>query len=260
MKIRIIYFFILVFLSSCSKRNLTYLSNLQDNEKIQVTNAIEPKIQSGDLLAITITSLSPESNAIFNTGVIPTGGADGKSESSSSSKAKDGYLVDKFGMVTFPLIGQVKLAGLTKETAAKQLTDLLTKYAKEPIVDIRFLNFKITVLGEVTRPSTFNAPTEKINIFEALGQAGDMTTYGKRENVLIIREQEGLRTTHRLNLLDKKVFNSPYFYLQQNDIVYVEADQAKASMASTTRANIQFAVTIGTALVSIAGLLLSQLL
>src|SRR5690606_2725158 len=111
----------------------------------------------------------------------------------------------------------------------------LKEYVKDPIVNIRFLNFKVTVIGEVNNPATFTVATEKINVLEALGLAGDMTPYGKRENVLIIREKNGVRSATRFNLNEKDILSSPMYYLQQNDVVYVEPDKIKAVIASTNQ-------------------------
>lgn len=255
---KFIFFAIVILLTSCSQRNLTYLSDLQEasTNTIDITNTVDPKIQPNDLLDITITSLSAESNVLFNRGVIQTGGASGTAGASANST---GYLVDKSGHITMPVLGKIYLSGLTKEEAANKLTAVLGKYAREPIVNINFLNFKITVIGEVNNPSTFNVPSEKVNIFEALGLAGDMTAYGKRENVLIIREQDGKRTTTRVDLTTKEVLNSPYFYLQQNDIIYVEPDNFKAVQVSPGRSNVQYGLSIGLALISVVTLLMSYI-
>ncbi|PVY38683.1 polysaccharide export outer membrane protein [Pontibacter virosus] len=206
------------------------------------------------MLDISITSLSPESNVLFNSGVIQVGGG----ASSSSTGKTSGYLVDRNGYVLIPVIGKVRIAGLTKQEAINDLALRLGKYARDPIVDIKFMNFKITVIGEVNTPSTFNVTSDRINVLEALGLAGDMTPYGKRENVLIIREQSGERITTRIDLNKKEVLNSPFFYLQQNDIVYVEPDKVKAIQVSPGRSNVQYGLSIGLALVSVVTLLVSQ--
>lgn len=254
---RALYLCCLILLVACSQRNLTYLSDLQEHETKEenITNDIDPRIQPNDVLDISITSLSAESNVLFNRGIINTGSTTGAPMATSKS---EGYLVDKNGYVIFPIIGRVYLNGLTKQEATEELTTILGKYARDPIVNIRFMNFKVTVIGEVNHPSTFNVPSEKINIFEAVGLAGDMTPYGKRENVLIIREQDGKRMTTRVNLNRKEVLNSPYFYLQQNDIIYVEPDKVKAVQVSPSRGNVQYGLSIGLALVSVVAILMSQ--
>jgi polysaccharide export outer membrane protein len=127
------------------------------------------------------------------------------------------------------------LSGLTKPEAIDEMTHRLSEYVNDPIVNIRFINFKVTVIGEVNHPSTFTVATEKINVLEALGLAGDMTPYGKRDNVLIIREKDGVRSATRLNLNKKDILSSPFYYLQQNDVIYVEPDKIKAVQASTNQ-------------------------
>src|SRR5690606_24935301 len=136
------------------------------------------------------------------------------------------------------------LGGLTIGEATEKLTRLIEKEAKNPIVNIKIINFKITVVGEVNGPSTFSVLTENINIIEAIGLAGDLTPFGKRENILLIRVKDGKRTTARLDLNNKEIFSSPYFYLQQNDIIYVEPVRARAEQASLARSNISIALSV----------------
>lgn len=223
-----------VSLSSCSKRNLVYFSDLPKSTDFStpIKNYSAPKIQEDDILSISVSSLNPESNVLFNNVLLPSTG----NTNVIADKINEGYLVDKEGFINFPVIGKVSLLGLTKEQATEKMTDLIKTQVKNPIINIRFLNFKVTVIGEVTKPSTFTIPTEKITILEALGLAGDMTAYGRRESVLIIREKDGVRSTSRINLNNKDVLSSPYFYLQQNDIIYVEPDN-KVKVADTAPGN-----------------------
>ena len=191
-------------------------------------------IQNNDILAISITSLSPEASAIFNTGNT-FGGSVATSPGPSTTPA--GYLVNSDGNIQLPILGNIKAAGLTK----KQLKDAITssilekKLLLDPIVTIRNLNFKVTVLGEVTHPTVVTAPSEKISMLEALGLAGDLTIYGKRDNVLLIREINGKKQIRRVNLTSKNFFLSPYYYLQPNDVVYIEPSKAKLTNASVAR-------------------------
>lgn len=224
----------LIFSSCASTRNLVYFKNLENDTeyKEEVKNKIAPKIQPDDLLSITVSSLNPESNILFNNGVLQTIG--GNSNSGTSSHTNDGYLVNKDGAINFPVLGSVKLEGLTKEEATDKMEEEIKKSVKNPIVNIKFLNFRITVIGEVNRPSTFIVPSERINLIEALGLAGDLTAYGKRENILIIRETNGIRTTARIDLSNKNVLSAPFYYLQQNDIVYVEPAKLKALQGSSS--------------------------
>ena len=226
---------LIVFLSlvSCSPtRNIVYLSDLKGAEySEEIKNKIDPKIQPDDVLSISVSSLNAESNLLFNSGVLQTLGS--TSSTPLTSRASEGYLVDQKGAINFPVLGMVELAGLSKEQATEKMTAEIKKSVKNPIVNIRFLNFKVTVIGEVNRPSSFNVPSERLNVIEALGLAGDLTPYGKRENILIIREHNGIRSTSRVNLTSKGILNSPFFYLQQNDIVYVEPVKARGIQSST---------------------------
>lgn len=246
MKYNILYILIpVIFLSSCAKRNLVYFSDIPTGSNFSTTipEVIEPRIQPDDLLNITVTSLSPESNLLFNAGVL---NADGN-RLNGTEKLNEGYLVDKNGEVNFPVLGKVKLSGLTKPEAIDEMTFRIREYVKNPIVNIRFMNFKITVIGEVNRPASFTVPTEKINILEALGLAGDMTAYGKRENVLVIREKDGIRSATRINLNDKNILASPQYYLQQNDVIYVEPTKMKAIQTNVNPNRTQL-ITISTSI------------
>src|SRR5690554_2410782 len=238
MKTKSFYILLLLLSSSCAKRNLVYFSDIESGSGYSTTieNIIEPEMQSDDLLKITVSSLNPESNLLFNAGVLNTTGGD--LSSSVMSPLNEGYLVDRNGEINFPVLGKIKLGGLNKEEAIEEMTFRLREYVKDPIVNIRFMNFMVTVIGEVNNPSTFTVPTEKINILEALGLAGDMTAYGKRENVMVIREKDGIRSVNRLNLNDKDILSSPFYYLTQNDVVYVEPDRIKAIQASTNQRNL----------------------
>lgn len=230
---KLLCFLLVLLLTACgTSRNLVYFSDLQKEGelKTKIVNPVEPKIQPNDLLSITVSTLSAETNALFNNGIllpVTTIGAN------TLTTGKEGYLVDNAGNVNFPVTGQIKLGGLTREEATRKISSEVKRYIKgEPIVNLRYLNFKVTVTGEVGNPSSITVPTEKINVLEALSMAGDLTVYGKRENILIIREKDGVRSLNRLNLNSKEIFNSPYFYLQQNDIVYVEPSKVRGLQSS----------------------------
>jgi polysaccharide export outer membrane protein len=247
-----IYLIVLVIISSCSNRNLVYFSDLapSTSSDIPIKNTIQLKIQPDDLLSITVSSLNTESNILFNNIMIPSAQT---TTGNISRGVNEGYLVDKSGAINFPVIGKINLAGLTKEQAIDKMTNEIKVHVKNPIVNVRFLNFKVTVIGEVRTPSSFTVDTEKINVLEALGLAGDMTEFGKRENVLIIREKDGVRTAARINLNNKDVLNSPFFYLQQNDIVYVEpSNRAKVAQTDPGNRYIPFWTTIISSAVFIA--------
>jgi polysaccharide export outer membrane protein len=231
----LVFFYFCILIFSCGpSRNLVYFSDLKksENYKTEVKNSTELRIQPGDLLSIRLISLNAESNALFNRGVLQPNGTTASNLNTEAS-LNEGYLVDNQGIINFPVLGRVKLVGLTTEEAITKITAQIQQYVKSPIITVKLLNFKITVIGEVNKPSTFAVPTERVNILEALGLAGDMTAYGKRDNVLLIRETDGVRSTTRLNLNNKEILNSPYFYLRQNDVIYVEPDKIKEVQAST---------------------------
>ena len=216
-----------MFLASCANtRETTYFNNIQSGTIPAPTTNVDVPIQKNDILSISINSLNPEATEVFNT-----------STSNRTTEAL-GYLVNEDGFIQLPIIGNIKAIGLTKKQLSEQITKLLIdqRLLVDPIVNIRHLNFKVTVLGEVAKPTVINVPSEKISLLEAIGLAGDLTIYGKRENVLLIREkQNGQKDIFRVNLNNDQIFRSDYYYLQPNDVVYVEPSKAKVANASTAR-------------------------
>lgn len=213
-------------LSSCaSTKNVVYLKDAKDSE-VSIYDKLEPVIQRNDLLSITVSSPNAVASQPFNTAVAVSTQLVGYTSTQSY-----GYLVDQDGYIDVPMLGRVKAAGLTKKELKDKITDLLVvnKFLMQPVVSVRYLNFKVTVLGEVARPMVINVPDEKINIMEALGFAGDMTVYAKRDNVVLIREEGGKRITKRLNLNNEEILKSPFYYLKTNDIVYVEPNKTKVN-------------------------------
>ena len=198
-----------------------------------------PKIQTGDVLSIQVSSLNPEASSFFNPyaalavadrgGVMPT-----TPTAVTPLPAQNGYLVDNTGSIELPMLGKVKVAGKTASQVKDGLRESLKEYLKEPTVNIRNLNFRISVMGEVLRPSLFTIPNEQITLLEALSLSGDVTIYGRRENVLIIREENGKRTFGRVDLTRRDLFASPYYYLHPNDVVYVEPGKTRAATADRT--------------------------
>ena len=224
-------------LTSCvNTKKATYFNDIADTAMIAATNIPEPVIHANDLLSISVSSLDPQSTILFNlpnTPVSPTNAG-----ASGALQQAVGYLVNKDGMVKFPILGAIKAERLTKKELETTITQQLLdkKLLFDPIVNVRFLNYRVTVLGEVARPGVINVPSEQISILEALGQAGDLTINGKRDNVAVIRQQnDGSRTVSRLNLNSSNVLRSPYFFLQSNDVVYVEPDKAKTAAASRSQ-------------------------
>lgn len=244
---------LIVLLTSCSRqRNLVYFSDLKDRTETSglVKNDGEPVILQNDILSITVNSASPESNQLFALAPVTT--------TINGIYEREGYRVSSNGTIKFPVLGEVVLKGLTISGAQNLIESELKKYVKSPIVNIKFMNFRVTVIGEVNHPSTFNVSNEKINLLEALGLAGDMTPYGKRENVLLIREIDGKRTMARINLNQQNVMNSSYFYLMQNDVIYVEPDKAKSVEVSNNNRLMPLIVAAISAVAVLATALISR--
>ncbi len=215
--------------SCVDSRKAVYFNNQRDSILPASAPIPESIIQNNDLLSISVSSLNAGASSVFNSANFSyTNNANGNDYSDPKVA---GYLVDKEGFIQFPVLGNVKAAGLTqsqlKRLVIKQLTD--KKLLVDPIISIRYLNYKITVLGEVAKPMVINVPSEKITLFEALGLAGDITIYGKKDNVTVIREEAGKRVIKRLNLNSGEIFGSPYYYLLSNDVVYVEPTKARVA-------------------------------
>ncbi len=219
-------------LSAClNTKQVTYISSIQDTTLPIQEIYQEPLIQKNDILSIQISSLNAEASSVFNTTNTQATSTTG---SNGYTTGAGGYLVNNEGNVQLPLLGSFKAAGLTKNQLKQTITDSIVskKLLIEPIVSIRHLNFDVTVIGEVGKPTVINVPNEKISLLKALGLAGDITIYGKKENVLIVREVEGVRKATRINVNNKAFLSSPYYYLQPNDIVYVEPNKQKVIAAN----------------------------
>jgi polysaccharide export outer membrane protein len=221
-------------LGSCGlNRELAYFKGQQDTTLTLAQYAFEPKIQIGDILFVGVSSSDPQSSALFNSvNAVPANNAAGANFMTQS--VTPGLLVDNQGSIQLPKIGKMQVKGLTKSQLTDSIQIALIPYLKDPVVSIRFMNYRVSVLGEVARPMTFNVSNERISVIEALGMAGDLTAYGNRNNVLIIHENEGKKEFHRVNLNKMDLFKSPHFYLQSNDVVYIEPNKAKSYLGSET--------------------------
>ena len=248
--------------TSCSTpKNVAYIQN---SDYIDYTNSeilYDARIMPKDILTVTINTVNPEASAPFNLIVRPTL-ANATSNIPTSGGALQTYLVDNEGCIDFPVVGKLQVGGLTKSMCEKLIHDKIKRYMnaeENPIVTVRMSNYKISVIGEVNRPGMFTVDNEKINIFEALAKAGDLSIYGVRDRVKLIRENaKGRKEIHTINLNDANIVNSPYYYLQQNDVVYVEPNQVKArNSAIGTSTTIWISVT--GALVSLASLIVNIL-
>lgn len=232
MKKNFLLFFIAAALGSCtSYKNVPYMQDIETvNNSTQNLTLYDARIMPKDLLSITVNTTDPKAASPFNLTVQTPINAALTNITTTTSPSLQQYLVNNEGEIDFPVIGRIKVGGLTKNEAEDLIREQLKPYLKEtPIVTVRMANYKIAVLGEVARPGSFTVSNEKVNVLEALAMAGDMTVYGVRTNVKLIREDaDGKRSIHELDLTKSDLVLSPYFYLKQNDILYVTPNQTKA--------------------------------
>ena len=223
-----------LFTSCANTRKITYFNNVKDATFSATTVQRQNTIEPNDILSITVSSLNAEASAPFN---LQSNNISRSTTVTGNNTESGGYLVNADGTVDLPILGAVKAAGLTKEQLKDNITNLILskKLLIDPIVDIRYLNYEVTVLGEVARPTVITVPSEKISMLKALGLAGDLTIYGKRDNVLLIREENGKRITRHIDLNSSDFFNSPYYYLQPNDVIYVQPNATKAATATRSQ-------------------------
>ena len=221
----------LLFAGCNSYKNIPYLQGseniTQDEYAAQKAIKFDAQIMPNDLLTITVSTTEPEAAIAFNL-TVPT--PMNQNNTLTSQPTLQPYLVDNNGQINFPTLGLIHVGGMTKREAEAFIQGKLSAYIKEtPIVTVRFMDYKISVLGEVVRPGTYDISNEKVNVFQALAQAGDLTIYGKRDNIKIMREEaDGKKRVITINLNDKNLIYSPDYYLQQNDVIYVEPNKARA--------------------------------
>ncbi len=227
--------FLAVLLSSCgSTKELNYMQGSFDTTKLSQAKIIDPIIQKGDILSIIVYSDNPDATKIYNQPLITTSSSSGSGVDAGgstliagSSPTSGGYLVDEKGNIEFQGLGLIHVDSLTRSTLRDTLNERLKPFLTNPYYNIRIVNRRYTMLGEIGKPGIYSIPGDQINLFEALGLAGDLTFYGRRDNVLFIRETNGKRQFARLDLRKPEILVSPYFYLQQNDIIIIEANKKK---------------------------------
>jgi len=239
---------IVLFITSChTSKEIVYL---QENSGADSTANFyySPVYHMNDLLSITVSAMDAEAVKPFNRAIVAYTSDNAQA---SNVPMQQGYFIDTAGYISFPVIGQLKIGGLTRMQAIQMIRDELKTYVKDPMVMIKILNYKVTVLGDVKLPGTFSVSSERITLPEALGLAGDLNITGVRKNILIIRDIDGKKTEIRVDLTSKNAYNSPGYYLRQNDVVYVQPNRVRrGSSVVGTNAGI---------LVSIASLLLTTI-
>lgn len=225
--------FLIASLASCvNTKKVAYFNDVKDSSLIASKAGLEPVIQKKDILSIAVSSLSKEATVLFNMPNIPV-----TLNAAANTPQTAGYLVSQDGTIKFPILGDIPAAGLTQKQLENNISQLLIdkKLLFDPIVTARFLNFRVTVLGEVARPGVVYVPSEQISILEAIGDAGDLTIYGLRDNVILIRQEGGEKLIKRLNLNSSQLLTSPYFFLKSNDVLYVEPGKEKIASINRTQ-------------------------
>jgi polysaccharide export outer membrane protein len=214
------YFLLLVLISSlfscATKKQILYFQDVDSLDQAAINQTFEPIIEPNDILHISLSSIDKEVILPFQriTGLENNLGND--------NAGLQGYLVDGNGMIRFPVVGDVEVGGKTRGDVERAIKTRLSEYVKDVVVDVRIMNFKVTVLGQVNNPGVFSVKDERITLPEAIGLAGDLTLDGKRNEVVVVREENGKRKVGRIDLTQTDFFNSPFYFLKQNDVVYVE--------------------------------------
>jgi len=248
------FLLLIIFFTSCKTQRLvenTYLYHSRDSLTRSTVAYTPPLIQTGDLLSIRVFSkangLDQKADAPYNLQELQGGGG--------GSNNLPTFLVDRNGNIEYPQLGTLHVEGLTREDLSQFIKSKLDTALINPSVVVRFQNFKITILGEVRAPGSYTFPTENVTILEALGQSGDISEYGKKDNVIVIRQENGAVERGRINLTSDSLFSSPYFYLQQRDVVLVEATQRR--YREREQQNVLQQVGVGTTIVTAIALILN---
>jgi len=261
----------LIITSCSSSKKVKYFQDIPDSGQLKTIPAavyIEPRIQVDDILSVVILLTDPSASQMINSGNVAiasstsagagSAGANGMGSSAlaaaassgiSQMQSPSGYLVNRDGNIEVPVLGKIHAVGHTTSELKDTIQAIAEKYYNDPTVIVRYANFKINITGEVLKPGVYIMPNEKVSILDALAMAGDLTIFGKRENVLLIRENpDGTKTPYRINLKKSDIMSAPYYYMRQNDVIYVEPRKAKSDATDAAQAKY---VTIAGALLSI---------
>lgn len=254
-KFLLLFLTITLALGSCiSRKQTVYLQ--PDTESLDFSRYNSPRIQRDDQLTILVSAADPQVVAIFNPQLQAQRGTQAGGLMTQDMAMRPSYLVDEFGEIDFPVLGKVKLGGLTRREASDFMKKKLSTYVVDVGVNIAFSNFRVSVLGEVRSPGVFTLPQERITVLEALAMAGDMTRYGVRSNVLLVRERDGVKETHRLDLTSDSLLNSPHYYLTQNDVLYVEPNNSQVRDSNFGQ-NTNVFISVTSILITITTLIIS---
>jgi len=241
-----------LFVSCASREKIIYYDNA-NNEISQTIQKVNTKIQPDDLLMIIVSSLEPDAAIPFN--LTSTTTVNRANQAGVGQQSQQLYLVDGNGNIEFPVLGRINVLNKSKEDIINELQSKISKYINNPIVNLRIMNFKVTVQGEVVRPGVHTITSERLTVTEALSLSGDLTIHGQRENILIIREENGQRISKRIDLTKTDFINSDFYYLKQNDIVYVEPNKTRVN-AAAVGPNSSIFISIASLLITITALII----
>lgn len=232
---------LVVGLTACkTPEKINYIQDIEPGVAQPIESRQSIIIQPKDMLSIVVSTKDPELSAIFNLGV-QTNRAGYAKENYSSGQYLSGYVVDNNGDIDFPVLGKIHAAGLSRWALQEKIAHELTErdLLKDMVVTIEFMNFKVSVLGEVKKPGTYSIEGDKVTVLEAIAMAGDLTVYGIRDEVYVIREENGERQNFKLDLRSKEIFNSPAYYLRQNDIIYVKPNEVRAGQSTINQNSVR---------------------
>lgn len=248
----ILFSAVIILMFSCANRKkiVYFQGNLG---KTDLINIGFPILQVDDMITITVMGMDAEAVKPFN---LATYGSYPGTEINPSQNQSllPGYIIDINGEIDFPVIGKIKIAGLNRTEAAALIATKLKEYIKDPIINVRLINFRITVLGDVARPGTYTMQSERVTLIDAIGIAGDLNLTAVRKNVLIIREINGSKTETVVDMTKNEIFNSPVYYLKQNDIIYVEHNRAKKNSSVVNLSTVSVIVSLTSILITLATL------
>jgi polysaccharide export outer membrane protein len=249
-------FLVVLLLFSCkSREEIVYYQNIDAMANVEQSNSYEIKIQPDDLLTIIVSADDPETAIPFNLSTISIPSA-GSANAAQGQLTMQSYLVDAAGTIDFPVLGKLSVGGLSRTGLMQLLESKISKYIKNPIINIRVMNFKVSVQGEVNSPGTYSVSSERITLIEAISMAKDLTIYGKRDNILVIREVNGVKSYNRIDITKAEFIHSPFYYLAQNDVVYVEPNKTRIN-GGAVGANTGVIISITSLLITVITLIVT---
>ena len=249
-------FLVVLLLFSCkSREEIVYYQNIDALANAEKSNSYEIKIQPDDLLTIIVSADDPETAIPFNLNVVSLPSANNMMTIRGQETVQS-YLVDAAGTIDFPILGKLNVGGLSRSEIMQLLESKISKYIKNPIINIRVMNFKVSMQGEVTLPGIYPVSSDRITLIEAISKAGDLTIYGKRDNILVIREVNGLKSYNRIDITKADFIHSPFYYLAQNDVVYVEPNKTRIN-GGAVGANTGVIISITSLLITVITLIVT---